>query len=116
MNRLPNAYLAVVDESKVNAYLLSESHPAGRAKAAFFRRHGFRVAAWEALRDALIVHGRTADVVSTIETPFGTKYILEGTLAAPDGRSPRLRTVWFVTTGETSPRLVTAYPAVGGEK
>ena len=39
MNRLPNAHLAVVDERKVNAYLLSDSHPAGRAKAVFFRRY-----------------------------------------------------------------------------
>ena len=44
MNRLPNAHLAVVDERKVNAYLLSDSHPAGRAKAVFFRRYGFRAA------------------------------------------------------------------------
>ena len=99
MNRLPNAHLAVVDESKVNAYLLSDSHPAG-----------------EALRDALLAHGRTAEVVSTTETEFGMKYILEGMLAAPDGRVPRLRSVWFVTEGEIHPQLVTAYPALGDEK
>jgi hypothetical protein len=116
MNRLPNAHLAVVDERKISAYLLSESHPAGRAKAAFFRRYGFRMSSWEALRDALLAHGRTAEVASTTETKFGTKYILEGTLAAPDGRSPRLRTVWFVTVGEVHPQLVTAYPALGDEK
>ena len=116
MNRLPNAHLAVVDERKVNAYLLSDSHPAGRAKAVFFRRYGFRAASWEALRDALLAHGRTAEVVSTTETEFGMKYILEGTLAAPDGRVPHLRTVWFVTAGEVFPQLVTAYPALGDEK
>ena len=44
------------------------------------------------------------------------KYILEGTLAAPDGRVPHLRTVWFVTAGEVFPQLVTAYPALGDEK
>lgn len=116
MNRLPNAHLAVVDERKVTAYLLSDTHPAGRAKAAFFRRYGFSAASSEILRDALLDHGRTADVVSTMETDYGIKYIVDGPLSAPDGRNPRLRAVWFITTGDAVPRLVTAYPAYGGDE
>jgi len=29
---------------------------------------------------------------------------------APDGRSPLVRAVWLVESGEDVPRLVTAYP------
>jgi len=39
--KLPNAEHAVVDERKVQDYLLSRSHPVGRFKAAFLARGGF---------------------------------------------------------------------------
>ncbi len=44
------------------------------------------------------------------------KYILEGPLSAPDGRRPRVRTIWFAANGETTLRLVTAYAARGAER
>ena len=110
---LPNADLAIVDERKLRRYLLSASHPAGRAKALFFKRFGFDLKTWRFLRGALLAHAASAEVVSEVATSFGTKYIVEGTLAAPDGRTPRVRAVWFVTKGEAAPRLVTAYPLPG---
>lgn len=110
---LPNSDLAVVEEYKITHYLLSSGHPAGRGKAAFFRRFGFSTAAWEKLRAALLDHGRAASILDVEDTPFGTKYILEGALSSPDGRNPRIRTIWFVTTGEIRPTLVTAYAASG---
>ena len=116
MIRLPGAQFAIIEERKIADYLLSSSHPAGRAKAAFFRRHGFTAAAWMTLRDALLDHARSAPVISAADTPFGRKYILEGALAAPDGRMPRIRTVWFIEIGETAPRFVTAYPVHGARR
>ena len=116
MSTLPNAHLASIDERKITAYLLSDSHPAGRAKAAFFRQHGFRVSAWTVLREALIAHAQAAEIISTRETEFGTKYIVDGALTAPDGQTPRLRAIWFAARGEKIVRLVTAYPAPGGER
>lgn len=114
--RLPAADLAVVDDSKITGYLLSSSHPAGRFKAAFFQEFGFRMQSWPRLREALLNHARTSEIVVTVETEFGRKYIVEGPLAAPDGRAPRLRAVWFVAAGEVAPRLVTAYPLGEGEE
>jgi hypothetical protein len=114
--RLPNARIAVVDRRKITDYLLAKSHPAGRAKAAFFARFGFTAAAWPTLRDAILDHARSAPIMSIADTPFGKKYILEGPLSAPDGREPRTRTVWFISSGEVVPRLVTAYPAPGAER
>lgn len=113
---LPNARLALVEEQKVVDYLLASRHPAGRAKAAIFQRFGFDVEKWTMLRDALVHHARTAKMMSVTENEFGQKYVLEGGLPAPDGRSLRLRSVWFVNTGEIVPRLVTAYPTPGAGK
>ena len=44
------------------------------------------------------------------ETGFGPRYEIEGELAAPDGRRPRVCTAWQIDIGETLPRLITAYP------
>ena len=116
MGRLPNAELAIVDESKITLYLLSNTHPAGRAKAAFFLRFGFNASSWETLREALLAHGRTGRVIWAGETEFGVKYIVDGLLNTPDGRAPHLRAVWFVAKGSTAPRLVTAYPTARGDE
>jgi hypothetical protein len=113
---LPNARLTQIDERKVRDYLLSDIHPVSRTKAAFFRRFGFRASAWKVLENALYAHAQTAEVVSTIETDFGIKYIIEGDLAVPSGREPRLRSVWFVPIGHNAPQLVTAYPVPRGDE
>jgi hypothetical protein len=115
-SRLPGARLAVIEERKITHYLLASGHPAGRAKAAFFERFGFRAAEWNRLRDALLDHARSARIISIADTEFGRKYVLEGPLTTPNSRKPRVRTVWFVAIGETAPRLVTAYAAPGGER
>ena len=71
------------------------------------------------LADALQRHAAEHDVVATEMTPFGTTYTIEGGLRAPDGRMPLVRVVWFIETGETgetAPRLVTAYPLKGAQR
>jgi hypothetical protein len=62
------------------------------------------------LADALRRHGRTHEIKRTRETGFGPRYEVEGELIAPDGRSPRVRSVWQQDQGEVAPRLITAYP------
>lgn len=37
-------------------------------------------------------------------------------LAAPDERTPRIRSAWFIETGDVIPRLVTADPLKEGGK
>ncbi|MBA3822943.1 MAG: hypothetical protein H0X24_03435 [Ktedonobacterales bacterium] len=108
--KLPEYASAIVPEQKIVGYLLSFSHPDGRGKALFFSRFGFVVAQWQVLADALRHHAAAHDVVASDQTPFGTRYVIEGAIVSPDGRNPSLRTVWFIAIGETIPRLVTAYP------
>lgn len=111
--QLPNHEQAVIPERKIVDYLLSSTHRDGRSKAAFFTRFGFSVAAWEQFAAALRRHAAEHEVVETEDTPFGTSYTIDGALATPDGRAPRVRVVWFIETNETIPRLVTAYPSRG---
>lgn len=41
------------------------------------------------------------------------RYIVKGELLVPDGRTPLIRSVWFIETDEHVPRFVTAYPLYG---
>ena len=108
--KLPNAEQAVVPETKIAGYLLSTSHPQGRHKEAFFGRYGFSASSWQTLAAALLQHAAMHDVTDVAGSPFGTRYIIEGSLDSPDGRRPAVRSVWFMENGETAPRFVTAYP------
>ena len=108
--KLPNIENAEVPKAKVVDYLLSPTHRDGRHKAAFFVQFGFEVAHWERLRGALLKHAEDHEVTRTEVSPFGFRYVIEGTVQAPDGRNPQLRAVWIIGTDSTIPRLATAYP------
>ncbi|MFN2452700.1 MAG: DUF6883 domain-containing protein [Pyrinomonadaceae bacterium] len=90
--------------------MLSHAHRDGRSKAAFSFSFGFSVAAWQTLADALRRHAADYEVAKIEPSPFSTRYVIEGELPAPDGRAPIVRVVWFIDTGESLPRLATAYP------
>ena len=111
--RLPNADQAFVEDRKITTYLLSRSHRYGAAKCAFFESFGFRQDDWRRLRDALLQHAADNQVVSTLDTPFGRVFEVNGRLASPDGRNPFVLVVWFFRPGENRPRLVTAVPSRG---
>jgi hypothetical protein len=108
--QLPNVRLAIVEERKVTEYLLNTSHRFGASKARFFMAFGFTASAWHLLAEALRNHPRDGQVASTSETGFGPRYEVDGPLIAPDGRRPRVRSVWQFDRGQVAPRLITAYP------
>jgi len=107
---LPNADAALINCEKIIEYLLSESHPDGRAKAAFFTKYGFTVEQWGVLAESLRKHGIDNPVVKTVESEYGVRYCVDGPVETPGGDRPAIRTVWIVEKGLTEPRLVTAYP------
>jgi hypothetical protein len=108
--KLPNAHLAIVEREKITEYLLNAAHRYGVSKARFFMEFGYRMDDWPALARALCEHGQQNDVRSRTETGFGPRYDVDGPLNTPDGRAPRVRTVWQVDLGQVAPRLITAYP------
>lgn len=110
--KLPGRERAFIAEQKLTEYLLSLSHPVGRAKARFFQRHGFDASSPHLLKAELLTLARRAGVTSTERTTFGTKYVVDGSLRTPRGRLVDVCTVWIIEDSKPDrPRFVTAYPA-----
>lgn len=109
MMKLPHNDRLEIPQRKIVNYLLDLTHPEGRGKAIFFIHFGFSVDKWEDLAFALRKHGSEHDVSKVETSPFGMRYVVEGTLETPDGRNPQVRSVWFVENGKEITRFVTAY-------
>jgi hypothetical protein len=110
--KLPNADKIIIEREKIVEYLLNPEHHIGSIKANFFSKYGFCAEKWEVLADALRIHGQTHEVKIVRETGYGPRYVVEGKLNTPDGRSPHVRSVWQMDKGTVAPRLITAYPLV----
>ncbi len=108
--KLPNYERAIVPQKKITEYLLSLTHRDGKSKAKFFLRFGFSVDTWEIRATALLRHAADHELAKIEESPFGTRYVVEGEILAADGRKPFVRSVWFIETGGEIPRLISAYP------
>ena len=108
--RLPNVENAEIPESKITKYLLSTTHRAGKSKASFLIQFGFDVDRWEALALALKQHALENEVAVEEKTIFGTRYIVEGLLKAPDGRWLNIRAASYISADGDVPRFVTAHP------
>ena len=107
---LPNRENAFVRPEKLTHYLLSESHTTGKSKARYLRAIGFNETNIDLLQQGLILIAQSFDVINTVTTAHGEKFVVEGELQAPNGNLIRLRTIWIIDTGQTRPRFVTAYP------
>ena len=107
---LPNPDRAIVSQEKLVDYLMNPAHPDNGGKAAFFISHGFRPEHWQELALAFAAVAAAFPVAKSMASPHGAKYVLDGDLRTPSGRSPRIRTIWIVDAGTDTPRLVTAYP------
>ena len=107
--KLPRATRARVDGGKIVGYLLSPHHPDGRSKAAFFGAFGFSLVRWELFAAALRDQGARGEVTAIATSEYGTRYSVDGIIETPDGRNPRVRTVWIIDE-DREPRLITAHP------
>ncbi len=110
---LPHLENAVVPPEKLTQYILSTTREDGAGKAAFFDAFGCVATNWPALAKALLNHVAEHGIMAEEETPFGTRYIVEGPLTALDGRRPNLRSVRFIETGSDIPRFIADYPRKG---
>jgi len=111
--KLPNRERAYVPPEKIQLYLLSQSHPIGRAKAQYLRNLrtcGFDERNAAAFERVLLDIAQSMDVIETEVSQYGSKYVLDGSVATPTGGMMALRTVWIIETGQAEPRFVTAYP------
>jgi hypothetical protein len=108
--RVPGIERAEISEAKIVRYLLSTTHRAGKSKAIFFMEFGFDPQRWEELAIALKEHAINNEITREEKTIFGTRYVVEGMLRAPDGTSLNVRTAWFMDDDGEIPRFITAHP------
>ena len=100
----------MVEREKTADYLLNPAHPDNGGKAEFFFSLGFRREDWPVLAVALRKLAESFPVVKSVASRHGSKYVLDGRIESPVGKSPNVRTVWIVDRGGEAPHLVTAYP------
>jgi hypothetical protein len=62
------------------------------------------------LADALRRHAIEGTVAAAEKTAYGTRYVVDGLLLAPDGASLNVRSVWFINEKTAVPRFATAHP------
>jgi hypothetical protein len=99
---LPRGDEAEVPDGKVRDYLLSLGHPVGGPKARYLVSRGYEPEEVEVLERDLKEVARAGRVESTEATDWGRKYLVVGSLEAPDGASLELATVWMIS-GEGVP-------------
>ena len=107
---LPNSGSAIIEREKIADYLLNAAHPDNGGKAAFFLSLGFNQDDWQGLALAFHRLAGRAQISKSVETSHGCKYIVEGRIETPVGKSPIVRTIWIIDRGAEAPRLVSAYP------
>jgi hypothetical protein len=110
--KLRNAHLALVERHKIVDYLLNAAHPDNGGKAQFFESLGYSVDISELLIDALRAVVLTGEVVESVESFHGEKYVVDGPVSSQteSSHSRMVRTIWIIDRGQEAPRLVTAYP------
>ena len=102
-----NAYIPV---EKIEEYLLSKTHPIGKSKALFFNRVGYTLQNKTLLINDIHTIVKDNSVARNIETEFGTKYIVKGTIGERFGKQVVVVTVWIIEEDTSFPRFITAYP------
>ena len=108
--QLPNCKKAQIADAKLYGYLLNLNHPDGKSKARFYDLIGYTLDQGEQLRTDLLHLACAGSVVDELPNREGRKYVVVGSIEAPNGRTYPLLTVWAVEPPDNEPRLITAYP------
>ena len=102
-------------EGEGHGLSVESAAPGRRPQGGVLRPMGFTAEEWEILAGALRTLAATTEVAKQVDSPHGTKYIIDGPLATPIGKTPWVRTVWIIDQGADTPRLVSAYPHKKGD-
>ncbi len=106
---IPDAEHAQIPSEKLEKYLLSDSHPVGKAKSVFFRGLGFSLDNIEEFENAIRAIILQEPVQKSLVTSYGIKYVVDGILTGKGQLAGSVRTVW-IRQAVSSPRLITVYP------
>jgi hypothetical protein len=108
--KVPNADQAIIGQDKLCNYLLNLAHRRGTSKAKLLLAMGYRPDHWQQLEADIRSQHLTAEVESTGDTDYGTRYDILAPLRGPSARAVIFRSVWQIDTGTQVPRLITMYP------
>jgi hypothetical protein len=109
--KLPLPENAVIDESKLAGYCLSEYHPRGKHKARLFGSLlGLTAGDAFQLREILREVAKSQEAVPTKKNEFGQYYEIRFDLPGNNKRIVKMLSVWIVRYDEEFSRLVTVYP------
>ncbi len=108
--KLPHNKKVIISKEKITDYILSKTHATGKFKAIFFHKAGFDETNADMLVACLKRLAKTGTVKETSVTPYGKKFVLEGKIKTPAGKSVGVRTVWIIESAQKTPRFITAYP------
>lgn len=107
---LPNRERAYIPHEKIISYLLSQNHAVGKSKAKFFRKIGFDETNINLLEQGLLKIAQNQEIMETVASVHGSKYVIDGLLQTPNSKLVTIRTVWIIENQNIDPRFVTAYP------
>lgn len=108
--KLPQGDKVVVPREKLTDYILSETHATGKFKGKLFRTFGFNEENTNLFEKELLKIARSQKVKETLTSLYGKKYIIDGNMKTPIGKTIRVRTVWIIEKGQKIPRFITIYP------
>jgi hypothetical protein len=108
--RLPNSDNASISKVKLTQYILSETHEVGRFKAKFFRKLGFNEDNIDVFTEAIRAVAQLENIEDMQSSSYGTKYIIDGEIETPVGKTIKVTTVWVIEKGQKRPRFITIYP------
>ncbi len=108
--KLPNGKKAIIQRKKLTDYILSETHSTGKFKAKIFRKFGLVEVNVSIFEKELQKIAESEDVIDLQTSQYGTKYVLDGNINAPHGKTIHVRTIWIIEKGQKNPRFITVYP------
>lgn len=100
----------LIEQGKIDDYLLNINHVDGWSKAKFFLGRGFSLGAPQDLANALAQHAIANWPGQVAANTYVTKHIVTGPLACPDGTTPDVLAIWKLIDDGVTASLVTAYP------
>ncbi len=108
--KLPHPKKITIPKEKLVNYILSETHPTGKFKARIFRKLGFDETNINIFKKELQLIVKSQETTEVLVSPYGTKYIIDGQIKTPNGKTIKIRTIWIIEMGQDRPRFITLYP------
>jgi hypothetical protein len=105
---------SVIASDKLRDYVLSPTHPDGRAKAAYMARLGYTQGNWRRLEADIREQILPREAKHVADSIYGRKYEILGPLTGPSAAHSWIRTIWIIPWGQTHARLVTLVPMEEG--